>query len=663
MTGTTTLTQRLMQVAVELEDEQFAERRKWEQMHEDLQQRLAAAEMQKTQAQLQAFRLEEQLHEANAARAALEAALHSAEDEVDRLTNEAGERSTRDAHLSRINELMRELVATRFHLAAAHAGGPAKDDGKDKAASTSASWILLEPGAARDTLLQRGADSLLKAVGALDLGATNAVLSPACILAPTTADADEGEQGQLPASTPKLDHVLGAALHEAFRAVAAAAGAGGTSGAPAEAACSIAEALLIRGAPVEWREPAGDECALHAACRSGSTAAVSLLLEHGARVNQADRRGRTPLHHAVAAGAAGVVRHLLHSGADAELRDTDGSTAEESLTAAALARAGAARGSGGDDDATVLAALRDPTVRLVSKAKAANALYRAGEYARATDAYLGALAIAAGAPEACNDHDLATLHFNCARAALKEGRHITALEQAGNALDIRAEYANAQMLQAECHMELAEFSEAASAYAALARLEPDNPAWSECQLKASDMADASLYELLGVAATAEPGELKKAYHQQCLKWHPDKHQASAESRRRANNIFKRVTSAYEVLGDEVRRAEYDLQQQLRKLRNGLSGAGSAAAAAAAAAHNAAATGSPHGAPAYAKEPPPRAYGSMADAYADMADVGLSGAAARAFYEAFAAEERPTYRHRWSSYSFDGADSEYSATAA
>jgi DnaJ family protein B protein 6 len=68
------------------------------------------------------------------------------------------------------------------------------------------------------------------------------------------------------------------------------------------------------------------------------------------------------------------------------------------------------------------------------------------------------------------------------------------------------------------------------------------------------MADASLYDLLGVPPTAEPAELKKAYHQQCLKWHPDKHQGSAEARRRANNIFQRVTHAYEVLGGEVRRA-------------------------------------------------------------------------------------------------------------
>ena len=42
--------------------------------------------------------------------------------------------------------------------------------------------------------------------------------------------------------------------------------------------------------------------------------------------------------------------------------------------------------------------------------------------------------------------------------------HLTALAQAARALERRAGYANARMLQAECHMELAEFSEAAAAY-------------------------------------------------------------------------------------------------------------------------------------------------------------------------------------------------------
>ena len=113
------------------------------------------------------------------------------------------------------------------------------------------------------------------------------------------------------------------------------------------------------------------------------------------------------------------MRYLLHHGADPELRDADGKAVEAAAAAV-----------GDEARAAVLDVLLDPSLLLVSKAKAANGLYRAGEYAAATAAYEAALLIAAESPEACTDQDLATLHFNCARAALKEGRHITALDQA-----------------------------------------------------------------------------------------------------------------------------------------------------------------------------------------------------------------------------------------
>jgi len=366
-------------------------------------------------------------------------------------------------------------------------------------------------------------------------------------------------------------------------------------------------------------------------------------------VDACDARGRTPLHHAVAAGSAELVRYLLHHGADAELRDADDRVAEDCLGDVTLSDAAL---GGEEARAAVLGALRDPTLRLVAKAKSANGLYRAGEFAAATAAYETALQIAADAPEACTDQDLATLHFNCARAALKEGRHLTALVQAASALERRADYANARMLQAECHMELAEFSEAAAAYAALCRIEPHNPAWAECRLKASDMAEASLYDLLGVPPSAEPAELKKAYHHQCLRWHPDKHQGSAEAQRRANNIFQRVTNAYEVLGGDVRRAEYDLQLQLRKLRQGAYDTAPPAFDP----YHYAKENVPAGGfdpTTFSKQPSKEAARQHAAAPYDNVPVDrASGAAARAFYEAFAAAEeghRPAYHHRWSAY--------------
>jgi len=69
-----------------------------------------------------------------------------------------------------------------------------------------------------------------------------------------------------------------------------------------------------------------------------------------------------------------------------------------------------------------------------------------------------------------------------------------------------------------------------------------------------------------VPVHADASEIRRAYHQQCLQWHPDKHTAPVEATRRANTMFKRVTSAYETLSNESKRAEFDLDVQMREMR-------------------------------------------------------------------------------------------------
>jgi len=65
--------------------------------------------------------------------------------------------------------------------------------------------------------------------------------------------------------------------------------------------------------------------------------------------------------------------------------------------------------------------------------------------------------------------------------------------------------------------------------------------------------ETGLYDTLGVPTDAPFEVLKKAYRKLALKLHPDKNPDDPE----AENKFKEVSSAFEILGDEKTRTKYD----------------------------------------------------------------------------------------------------------
>ncbi|MGG7176529.1 molecular chaperone DnaJ [Clostridium paraputrificum] len=67
------------------------------------------------------------------------------------------------------------------------------------------------------------------------------------------------------------------------------------------------------------------------------------------------------------------------------------------------------------------------------------------------------------------------------------------------------------------------------------------------------MASRDYYEILGLEKGASDDEIKRAFRKLAIKYHPDKNQGDKE----AENKFKELNEAYQVLSDPTKKAQYD----------------------------------------------------------------------------------------------------------
>ena len=68
----------------------------------------------------------------------------------------------------------------------------------------------------------------------------------------------------------------------------------------------------------------------------------------------------------------------------------------------------------------------------------------------------------------------------------------------------------------------------------------------------------NLYDILGITTNATSNEIKRAYRNQALRWHPDKSpDATDEQRNKIVKRFKAIANAYDILSDDKKRQQYD----------------------------------------------------------------------------------------------------------
>ncbi|CAE8630204.1 unnamed protein product, partial [Polarella glacialis] len=100
----------------------------------------------------------------------------------------------------------------------------------------------------------------------------------------------------------------------------------------------------------------------------------------------------------------------------------------------------------------------------------------------------------------------------------------------------------------------------------------------EAKFAARKHKRSNYYEILGVPSVASQLEIKQGYRQKAQEWHPDKKGNLDEVlRKNAEEMFKTIGEAYEILSDPVRKELFDKghdlegiqeQMELKKRRAG-----------------------------------------------------------------------------------------------
>ncbi|KAD5961801.1 hypothetical protein E3N88_13274 [Mikania micrantha] len=200
---------------------------------------------------------------------------------------------------------------------------------------------------------------------------------------------------------------------------------------------------------------------------------------------------------------------------------------------------------------------------LLKKTKAAEENEKKGKLRVAVEDYKAALALD---PDhvAHNVH----LHLGLCKLLVKLGRGKDALNTCTEVLTIDEEHIEALVQRGEAKLLTEDWEGAVADIKAAAEKSPQDMSIRESLMKAEKALKLSQrkdwYKILGVSKTASISEIKRAYKKLALQWHPDK---NVDNREEAENKFREIAAAYEILGDDDKRTKYDNGEDIEEGMN------------------------------------------------------------------------------------------------
>ncbi|XP_047334375.1 dnaJ protein P58IPK homolog [Impatiens glandulifera] len=201
---------------------------------------------------------------------------------------------------------------------------------------------------------------------------------------------------------------------------------------------------------------------------------------------------------------------------------------------------------------------------LLKKTKSAEDNVDKGKLRLAVEDYKAALAMDPN-HTAHNVH----LHLGLCKVLVKLGRGKDAINSCTEVLSIDEELVDALVQRGEAKLLIEDWEGAVADLKSAAERSPQDMNIREPLMRAEKALKISKrkdwYKILGVSKTSSMAEIKRAYKKLALQWHPDK---NVDNREAAEEKFREIAAAYEILGDEDKRTRYDRGEDSEDMSGG-----------------------------------------------------------------------------------------------